>query len=34
MYFSHVAPYMDFMAGEYREGRAPARVMTHFKPVH
>lgn len=26
-YFSHVAPYMDFMANELRNGRAPANVM-------
>ncbi len=26
-YFSHVAPYMQFMAREYSEGRAPANVM-------
>ncbi|MCM1483171.1 MAG: anaerobic sulfatase-maturation protein [Muribaculaceae bacterium] len=31
-YFRHVAPYMGFMAAEYRAGRAPARVMTHFRP--
>lgn len=30
-YFDHVAPYMDFMAREYREGRAPANVMTQFR---
>ena len=27
MYFEHVAPYMDFMARELREDRAPANVM-------
>ena len=26
-YFRHVAPYMDFMAGEFRHRRAPANVM-------
>jgi uncharacterized protein len=26
-FFHHVAPYMDFMAKELREGRAPANVM-------
>lgn len=30
-FFAHVAPYMDFMAAELREGRAPANVMTKFK---
>ncbi len=27
LYFSHVAPYMDFMKGELLHGRAPANVM-------
>lgn len=26
-FFSHVKPYMDFMAAEYKAGRAPANVM-------
>lgn len=26
-FFSHVAPYMDFMRGEWEAGRAPANVM-------
>ena len=26
-FFDHVAPYMDFMAREWREDGAPARVM-------
>jgi len=26
-FFRHVEPYMDFMAEEYRQGRAPANVM-------
>ncbi len=26
-FFSYAAPYMDYMAQEYREGRAPANVM-------
>lgn len=29
-FFTHAEPYMNFMASEYRAGRAPARVMTHF----
>lgn len=32
-FFSHVAPYMDFMRDELAAGRAPARVMTHFNPT-
>ncbi len=27
MFFKHIDPYMKFMAGELREGRAPANVM-------
>lgn len=27
MFFDHVGPYMDFMAGELKAGRAPANVM-------
>jgi uncharacterized protein len=27
MYFEHVYPYMEFMAGELRNGRSPANVM-------
>lgn len=31
-FFSHVAPYMDFMAAELQAGRPPANVMTDFRP--
>lgn len=31
-FFSHVAPYMDFMAAELKAGRAPANVM-NFEPI-
>uniref|UniRef100_A0AB33JDA9 Anaerobic sulfatase-maturation protein n=1 Tax=Prevotella sp. GTC17260 TaxID=3236796 RepID=A0AB33JDA9_9BACT len=31
MFFSHVAPYMDFMKKEYENGRPPANVM-NFRP--
>lgn len=31
-FFSHVAPYMDFMAAELAAGRPPANVMTDFRP--
>lgn len=30
MFFSHVAPYMDFMCAELAAGRPPANVMTQF----
>lgn len=29
-FFSHVAPYMDFMAAELKAGRPPSNVMTMF----
>jgi len=32
MFFHHVAPYMEFMAGELRSGRAPANVMRWRPP--
>lgn len=31
-FWEHTEPYFRFMADEYRAGRAPARVMTEFKP--
>lgn len=31
-FFEHVAPYMDFMKAELDAHRAPANVMTDFKP--
>ena len=30
-FFAHAAPYMDFMAGEYRHRRSPANVMKLFR---
>ena len=29
-FFAHVAPYMDFMAGELKAERPPSNVMRHF----
>jgi uncharacterized protein len=31
MFFNHIDPYMEFMAGELQNGRAPANVM-HWRP--
>ena len=30
-FFTHVAPAMDFMAAELKAGRAPARIMEHYR---
>ena len=30
-FFSHVEPFMDFMAGELRNKRSPANIMSHFR---
>lgn len=32
-FLSHVAPYMDFMAKELAEGRAPANIMNHLNDI-
>ena len=31
-FFHHAAPYMDFMAEELRQNRAPANVMHNYNP--
>lgn len=33
-YFAHIAPYMDYMLNELRNGRPPANVMNLFTPQH